>query len=186
MKVHRNLVVIADIDEEYQEIVFRIRSTTRLSKLKDVFAEKVGQPRCSLQFKIGGVEIKDEDTAEDLLCQEFDKIFVSRKQVKRTQQRQSEISRFEEQLKNTKEITKGILVKEIELKKEDLELYKQNKAEELEPIEKAMKTMKNSIEKMMNSITEVKRLHFLEVEKKEDEIRVAKSELGRSSLRNHL
>ena len=66
------------------------------------------------------------------------------------------------------------------------ELYKQNKAEELEPIEKAMKTMKNSIEKMMNSITEVKRLHLLEVEKKEEEIRVAKSELGRSSFRNPL
>lgn len=177
MKVHRNLVVIADIAEEYQEIVFRIRTTTRLSKLKEVFAEKVGLPRCSLQFKIGGVEIKDEDTAEALLCQEYDKIFVSRRQVKRTQQRQSEISRFEEELKYKKEITKGILVKEIESKKENLELYKQNKAEELEPLEKAMKTMKISIEKMMNSITEVKRLHLLEVEKKEDEIRIAKSEL---------
>ena len=184
--MHRNLVVIADIDEEYQEIVFRIRTTTRMSKLKDVFAEKVGQPRGSLQFKIGGVEIKDEDTAETLLCQEFDKIFVSRKQVKRTQQQQSEISRFEEELRYKKEITKEILVKEIELKKENLDFYIQKKAEELEPLEKATKAMKISVEKMMNSIAEVKRLHLEEVEKKEEEIRIAKSELGRSSFRNPL
>ena len=75
MSGHRNLVVIADIDDEYQEIVFRIKTTTRLSKLKKAFAERVGQQRSSLQFKIGGVEIKDEDTVEDLNCEEFGKIF---------------------------------------------------------------------------------------------------------------
>ena len=184
--MRRNLVVIADIDDEYQEIVFRIKSTTRLSKLKDVFAERIGQPRWSLQFKIGGVEIQDGDTAETILCQEFDKIFVSRKQVKRVQQQQSEISRFEEKLKNMKETTREILVKEIELKKEKLELYKQNKAEELEPIETAIKSMKISMEKLMRSITEVKRLHLVEVERKEEDIRNAKCELGRSSFKNHL
>ena len=185
-RVRRNLVVIADIDDEYQEIVFRIKPTTRLSKLKNVFAEKIGQPRCSLQFKLGGVEIKDDDTADTLLCQEFDKIFVSRKQVRRVPQQQSEISRFEEELKNMKETTRKLLVREIELKKEKLEFYKQNKAEELEPIESAMKCMKISMEKLMRSVTEVKRLHFEEVERKEEDIRIAKSELGRSSFRNHL
>ena len=183
MKVHRNLVVIGDINDEYQEIVFRIKTTSRLSKLKDVFAEKVGLPRCSLQFKIGGVEIQDDDTAEDLLVQEYEKIFVSRKQVDRSQQ-SSEITRFEEQLKKTKEITRENLVKEIELKKENLELYKQSKAEELEPIEKAMKSLKISMEKMMNSVSEVKKLHNLEVLKKEDEIRIAESALGKASFKN--
>ena len=183
MKVHRNLVVIGDINDEYQEIVFRIKTTSRLSKLKDVFAEKVGLPRCSLQFKIGGVEIQDDDTAEDLLVQEYEKIFVSRKQVDRSQQ-SSEITRFEEQLKKTKETTRDNLVKEIELKKENLVLYKQSKAEELEPIEKAMKSLKISMEKMMNSVSEVKKLHNLEVLKKEDEIRIAESALGKASFKN--
>ena len=182
MNVQRNLVVVADICDEYQEIVFRIKTTTRLSKLKDVFAEKVGLPRCSLQFKIGGVEIMDDDTAEKLLCQEYEKIFVSKKQIKRTQQK-SEITRFEEQLEKTKETTQEKLVKQIELKKENLEVYKQNKAEELEPLEKALKAMKVSMEKMMSSIDEVKRLHNVEVERREEEIRIATSELGRALFR---
>ena len=182
MNVQRNLVVVADICDEYQEIVFRIKTTTRLSKLKDVFAEKVGLPRCSLQFKIGGVEIMDDDTAEKLLCQEYEKIFVSKKQIKRTQQK-SEITQFEEQLEKTKETTQEKLVKQIELKKENLEVYKQNKAEELEPLEKALKAMKVSMEKMMSSIDEVKRLHNVEVERREEEIRIATSELGRALFR---
>lgn len=177
MSVHRNLVVIADIDDEYQEIVFRIKTTTRLSKLKKVFAERVGQQRCSLQFKIGGVEIKDEDTVEDLNCEEFEKIFVSRKQVMRTQKQQSQITRFEEQLKNMKETTREILVKEIDLKKKNLKLYKQEKAGELEPIEKAMKALQISMERLMNSVTEEKNIHLGEIEKKEEEIRKAKSDL---------
>ena len=181
--MHRNLVVIAEIDDKYQEIVFRIKTTTKLVKLKDSFADKVGLPRCGLQFKLGGVEIKDNDTAEELLCNEYDKIFVSRKIIVRTAQQKSEIARFEEQLKNSKETTRQILVNEIALKKENLEVYKQNKAEELEPIEKAVKSMKISMEKMMKSINDVKKRHLVEVEKKEEEIRIAKSELGRTSFK---
>ena len=181
---HINLIVMADIDDEYQEIVFRIKTTTRLSKLKKAFAERVGQQRSSLQFKIGGVEIKDEDTVEDLNCEEFGKIFVSRKQVMRTQQQQSQITRFEEQLKNMKETTRKILVREIELKKENLELYKQEKAEQLEPMEKTLKSLQISMEKMINSITEEKKLHLVEVEKREEDIWKAKLELGRASFRN--
>ena len=50
------------------------------------------------------VEIKDDDTAEKLQWKDYDKINVSRKQV-RTQQK-TEISRFEEQLQKLKETTR--------------------------------------------------------------------------------
>jgi len=173
--MHRRVVLVFN-EKQHREIVFRIKATAHLFKLKDAFAEKIGLSRHSLQFKIGGVEIKDEDTAETLQWKDYDKIFVSRKQVRRTQQK-TEVSRFEEQLQKLKETTRVNLVKEIDSKKKDLEDYQENKAVELEPIEKAMKDMKISMEKMMNSLSEVRKLHHLEVRKKEAEILIAESEL---------
>ena len=172
--MHRRVVVVIN-EEHYREIVFRIKATAHLFKLKDAFAKKVGLSRHSLQFKIGGVEIKDDDTAEKLQWKDYDKINVSRKQV-RTRQKK-EISRFEEQLQKLKETTRENLVKEIDFKKKDLEAYQQNKTVELDPIEEAMKTIKISMDKMINSLYEVKKLYLLEVEKKEAEIRIAESEL---------
>ena len=173
--MHRRVVLVIN-EGQYREIVFRIKTTAHLFKLKDAFAEKIGLSRHSLEFKIDGVEIRDEDTAETLQWRDYDKIFVSRKQVRRTQQK-TEISRFEEQLQKLKESTRENLVKEIDLKKKNLEAYQQDKAVELEPIEKAMKTMKISMEKMINALSQVKKLHLLEVKKKEAEILIAESEL---------
>ena len=59
----------------------------------------------------------------------------------------------------------------------NLEVYQHNKKVELEPIEEAMKTLKISMDKMINSLSEVKKLHLLEVEKKEAEILIAEAEL---------
>ena len=89
-------MVVVINEEHYREIVYRIKASAHLFKLKDAFAEKVGLSRHSLHFKIGGVEINDGDTAEKLKWKDYDKIFVSRKQV-RTRQK-TEISRFEDKL----------------------------------------------------------------------------------------
>jgi len=64
-----------------EEIFFKIKRTTKLSKLIGAYAGKVGKDVNSIRFLYDGARIKDTDTPESLDMEDNDSIDVMIEQV---------------------------------------------------------------------------------------------------------
>lgn len=53
-------------DAEGNEVFFKVKRTTKLSKLKKAYAERMGKPENSVRFIFDGQRIGDNDTAESV------------------------------------------------------------------------------------------------------------------------
>ncbi|EST05721.1 Rad60/SUMO-like domain protein [Kalmanozyma brasiliensis GHG001] len=61
-------------DAEGNEVFFKVKRTTKLSKLKKAYAERMGKPENSVRFIFDGQRIGDHDTAETLNMEDQDEI----------------------------------------------------------------------------------------------------------------
>jgi len=64
-----------------EEVFFKIKRTTKLSKLQGAYANKVGKDVNSIRFLYDGSRINDEDTPESLEMEDNDTIDVMVEQV---------------------------------------------------------------------------------------------------------
>ena len=173
----RRLIVVTNltIDEAFSsEIIFKVKMTAPLIKLKQAVSEKVSMPRNVLQFKSEGVEISDDDTAEKLQWRDSVLVLVTKKEDKAFKKRETD--RYEESLQKLKKTTREKLVNDIELKKTNLENYRQSKQLELDPMENAIEKLQKSLETMKTAFMEVKNRQLNKKRIKEDEIFLAKAE----------
>lgn len=53
-------------DADGNEVFFKVKRTTKLSKLKRAYAERMGKPENSVRFIFDGQRIGDEDTADSV------------------------------------------------------------------------------------------------------------------------
>ncbi|KAJ7591148.1 small ubiquitin-related modifier [Mycena floridula] len=63
------------------EVFFKIKRSTKLSKLQGAYASKVGKDVSSIRFLYDGVRISDEDTPSSLDMEDNDTIDVMVEQV---------------------------------------------------------------------------------------------------------
>ncbi|PWN52931.1 ubiquitin-like protein [Violaceomyces palustris] len=61
-------------DAEGNEVFFKVKKNTRLSKLKRAYAERMGKPENSVRFIFDGQRIGDDDTADSLGMDDQDEI----------------------------------------------------------------------------------------------------------------
>ncbi|CBQ70905.1 related to SMT3 ubiquitin-like protein [Sporisorium reilianum SRZ2] len=61
-------------DADGNEVFFKVKRTTKLSKLKKAYAERMGKPENSVRFLFDGQRIGDNDTAETLNMEDQDEI----------------------------------------------------------------------------------------------------------------
>lgn len=53
-------------DADGNEVFFKVKRTTKLSKLKRAYAERMGKPENSVRFIFDGQRIGDDDTADSV------------------------------------------------------------------------------------------------------------------------
>jgi len=75
---HINIKVV---DREAHEVFFKIKTTTKLGKLMDVYANRVGHEPNTIRFIFDGVKVKPDDTPLDLDMTDNDRIDVMVEQV---------------------------------------------------------------------------------------------------------
>ncbi|KAH8090908.1 ubiquitin-related domain-containing protein [Filobasidium floriforme] len=63
------------------EVFFKIKRTTRLNKLKNAYAERVGKNVAAIRFFYDGNRVNDDDTPDSLDLEEGDSIEVALEQV---------------------------------------------------------------------------------------------------------
>ncbi|KAJ9099718.1 hypothetical protein QFC20_005596 [Naganishia adeliensis] len=63
------------------EVFFKIKRTTKLNKLKNAYADRVGKQVNSIRFFYDGRRVQDEDTPESLELEDGDAIEVQLEQV---------------------------------------------------------------------------------------------------------
>ncbi|KDN38043.1 ubiquitin-like protein [Tilletiaria anomala UBC 951] len=61
-------------DADGFEVFFKVKKTTKLSKLKKAYAERMGKPVSSVRFMFDGARVNDEDTADTLGLEDQDEI----------------------------------------------------------------------------------------------------------------
>jgi len=64
-----------------EEVYFKIKRTTKLSKLQGAYANKVGKDVGSIRFLYDGARINDDDTPQSLDMEDNDTIDVMVEQV---------------------------------------------------------------------------------------------------------
>ena len=69
------------VDQDANEIQFRVKMTTAMGKLKKSFSERVGMPIKSLRFFFDGKRINDEETPKSLGMEQDDVIDVYQEQT---------------------------------------------------------------------------------------------------------
>ncbi|EFP86314.1 hypothetical protein PGT21_028959 [Puccinia graminis f. sp. tritici] len=75
---HINIKVV---DRNSQEVFFKIKTTTKLGKLMDVYANRIGHDPNTIRFIFDGVKVKADDTPLDLDMSDNDRIDVMVEQV---------------------------------------------------------------------------------------------------------
>jgi len=73
-----NIKVVSSTGEE---VFFKIKRSTKLSKLQGAYASKVGKDVGSIRFLYDGVRIQDDDTPSSLDMEDNDTIDVMVEQV---------------------------------------------------------------------------------------------------------
>ena len=63
-------------DQSGEEMFFKVKKTTKLSKMMEAFAKRRGVPPSSLRFQLDGERIKGEDTPKMLELEDNDQIDV--------------------------------------------------------------------------------------------------------------
>lgn len=61
-------------DADGNEVFFKVKKHTKLSKLQKAYAERMGKPPTSIRFLFDGTRINDEDTAETMGMEDGDEI----------------------------------------------------------------------------------------------------------------
>ncbi|KAN0118958.1 Ubiquitin-related domain containing protein [Russula decolorans] len=69
------------VSAQGEEVFFKIKRTTKLSKLQGAYANKVGKDVSSIRFLYDGARINDEDTPASLDMEDNDTIDVMVEQV---------------------------------------------------------------------------------------------------------
>ena len=64
------------VDQDSNEIQFKVKMTTQMGKLKKSYSERVGAPITSLRFLFDGKRINDEETPRSLEMVSLDVIEV--------------------------------------------------------------------------------------------------------------
>ena len=63
-------------DQSGEEMFFKVKKTTKLSKMMEAYAKRRGVPSNSLRFQLDGERIRAEDTPKMLELEENDQIDV--------------------------------------------------------------------------------------------------------------
>ncbi|MES1916328.1 MAG: hypothetical protein MHM6MM_008156 [Cercozoa sp. M6MM] len=61
-------------DSNGNEVLFRVKSTTKLSKLMDAYCTRVGKDRTAVRFLFDGERIKGDQTPADLEMEDNDEV----------------------------------------------------------------------------------------------------------------
>ncbi len=69
------------LGQDKSEIHFRVKMSTQMEKLKNIYSERVGEPLSSLRFFFDGTRINDEETPAALGLQQDDVIEVFQEQT---------------------------------------------------------------------------------------------------------
>ena len=69
------------VDQDSNEMHFRVKMTTQMGKLKKSYSERVGAPIASLRFLFDGKRINDEETPKSLEMEQDDVIEVYQEQT---------------------------------------------------------------------------------------------------------
>merc|ERR1711879_227338 len=69
-----NQINLKVCDNEGHEVYFKIKTTTQLRKLMEVYSSRQGQPRDSYRFLYNGVRINDDATPQMLDMEDNDTI----------------------------------------------------------------------------------------------------------------
>ena len=69
------------VDQDSNEIHFRVKMTTQMGKLKKSYSERVGAPIASLRFLFDGKRINDDETPKSLEMEQDDVIEVYQEQT---------------------------------------------------------------------------------------------------------
>lgn len=76
-----NTINVKVVSSSGDEVFFKIKRTTKLSKLQGAYANKVGKDVNSIRFLYDGARINDEDTPNTLDMDDNDTIDVMVEQV---------------------------------------------------------------------------------------------------------
>ncbi|ORX35451.1 small ubiquitin-related modifier [Kockovaella imperatae] len=76
-----NTLNIKITSSNHDEVFFKIKKTTKLTKLKSAYADRVGSDINAIRLMFDGERIQDGDTAESLGLEEGDAIDVVLEQV---------------------------------------------------------------------------------------------------------
>lgn len=77
----KNYVRLKVVAQDGTEVLFRVRTTARLEKVKKAFAERTGNPNASLRFIFDGRRLTDSDTPAELEMTDEDLIEVYTEQI---------------------------------------------------------------------------------------------------------
>jgi len=69
------------VEQDSNEIHFRVKMTTQMGKLKKSYSERVGAPIASLRFFFDGKRINDDETPKSLEMEQDDVIEVYQEQT---------------------------------------------------------------------------------------------------------
>mmetsp|Transcript_26864 Transcript_26864/g.43229 ORF Transcript_26864/g.43229 Transcript_26864/m.43229 type:complete len:104 (+) Transcript_26864:364-675(+) len=69
-----NTITIRVKEQAGEETYFKVKKTTKMSKVFDAFAQRKGVSRGALRFLLDGDRIKDDQTPEDLDLDQNDQI----------------------------------------------------------------------------------------------------------------
>lgn len=61
-------------DADGNEVFFKVKKHTKLSKLQRAYAERMGKPATSIRFLFDGTRINDDDTADTMGMEDGDEI----------------------------------------------------------------------------------------------------------------
>ena len=78
---NQEYVKLSIMGQGFNEIQFRLKTTTRMGKLKKKYCERVGEPVGSLKFLFDGQRINDDVTPKALAIRDEDVIEVYREQT---------------------------------------------------------------------------------------------------------
>lgn len=75
-EVNNETITLKVRNQSGDEMFFKVKKTTKLSKMMDAYAKRLGVPSNSLRFQLDGERIKGEDTPKMLELEENDQIDV--------------------------------------------------------------------------------------------------------------
>lgn len=75
------IIQIRVLDQEDQEVLFKIKKSTALKKMMDAYCERKGIDRRAIRFAFNGDRINDSSTPKELGIEDGDTIDIQLEQI---------------------------------------------------------------------------------------------------------